>query len=129
MDNLVNFKPRARLILQLGDQLIRNESMALLELVKNSYDAGASKVTVRMEDIEAPDVGKISIIDDGGGMNLDVVQNVWMQPGCDYKLKQINEIKGRKKYHGRIPIGEKGIGRAIKKGQTHIIKIHINHQE
>ena len=33
------FKPKARLLLQLGDQLIRNEKIALSELIKNSYDA------------------------------------------------------------------------------------------
>ena len=36
------FKPRARMLLQLGDQLIKNESIALVELVKNAYDADAS---------------------------------------------------------------------------------------
>ena len=35
----VPFKPRARLLSQLGDQLIRNEKIALFELVKNAYDA------------------------------------------------------------------------------------------
>ena len=35
------FKPNARLLLHLGDELIRNESVAILELVKNAYDADA----------------------------------------------------------------------------------------
>jgi hypothetical protein len=30
------FEPRARLLLQLGDKLIKNENIALLELIKNS---------------------------------------------------------------------------------------------
>jgi len=33
-----SFKTRARIINQLGEQLIKNESIALLELIKNSYD-------------------------------------------------------------------------------------------
>ena len=37
-----HFKTRARLLCQLGEQLIKSESIALLELVKNSYDADAS---------------------------------------------------------------------------------------
>ena len=45
------FKPKARLLLQLGDQLIRNEKIALSELIKNSYDAGAKNVVVTMNDI------------------------------------------------------------------------------
>ena len=47
-ERVVRFKPRARLLLQLGDQLIKNESIALLELTKNSYDADASKVDIIM---------------------------------------------------------------------------------
>ena len=49
------FKPRARLLLQLGDELIKNESIALLEMVKNSYDAGASHVDITMKKLDEPD--------------------------------------------------------------------------
>lgn len=52
MEKQINFKSRARLMPQLGDQLIKNESIALLELVKNSYDADALNVTVEMFDID-----------------------------------------------------------------------------
>ena len=45
---IAKFKPRARLLLQLGDQLIKNESIALLELAKNAYDADASVVSIIM---------------------------------------------------------------------------------
>ncbi len=48
------FQPKARLLLQLGDQLIRSESIALLELIKNSYDAYASKVEVSMKNVDVP---------------------------------------------------------------------------
>lgn len=53
------FKPRARMLLQLGDQLIKNESIALVELVKNAYDADASKVTIVMSDIHDVKTGEI----------------------------------------------------------------------
>lgn len=33
------FKPRAQILLQLGEQLIKNENIAILELVKNAYDS------------------------------------------------------------------------------------------
>ena len=46
------FKPRARLLLQLGDQLIKNESIALVELVKNSYDADSNIVNIYMENVD-----------------------------------------------------------------------------
>lgn len=45
------FQPRARLLLQLGDKLIKNENIALLELIKNSYDADARRVTVKLEKV------------------------------------------------------------------------------
>ena len=40
------FKPYARLLTMLGDQLIRNERVALVEIIKNAYDADASWVKV-----------------------------------------------------------------------------------
>ena len=49
-NNTVAFKPKARLLLQLGDQLIRNEAVALFELVKNCYDANASFAKVSFFD-------------------------------------------------------------------------------
>ena len=55
-DNLP-FKPRARLLLLLGDQLIRDAGIAVFELVKNAYDADASKVTVLMSDVSEPEEG------------------------------------------------------------------------
>ena len=87
----VSFKPKARLILQLGDKLIANEKIAISEIVKNYYDACARKVTVIMNDINDIDKGEIVIVDDGSGMNLDILKNVWMELGTDYKEKILIE--------------------------------------
>lgn len=106
----LNFKPRARLLLQLGDQLIKNESIALVELVKNSYDADANIATIYMEGVEDQDTGIIIIEDDGFGMTADIVENVWLEPGSDFKGQIIKDKKITPKYR-RLPIGEKGIGR------------------
>lgn len=108
--SLVNFKPRARLLIQLGDQLIKNESIALVELVKNSYDADANKVDIYMENVEDPDNGIIIIEDDGYGMSPEIVENVWLEPGADFKSNLIKQNITSPKYN-RLPIGEKGIGR------------------
>ncbi len=110
MNEKINFQPKARLLLQLGDQLIRNESVALLELIKNSYDAYASKVTVTMKMVDKALEGEIIIEDDGIGMNAEIIKKVWMQPGSDFKYKIVTSIKTRTKGK-RVPIGEKGIGR------------------
>lgn len=106
----VRFKPRARLLLQLGDQLIKNESIALVELVKNSYDADANVVTIYMENVDDPKNGVIIIEDDGYGMSADTVENVWLEPGSDFKTQKIKNLEVSPKYE-RLPIGEKGIGR------------------
>lgn len=106
------FKPKARLLLQLGDQLIRNEKIALSELIKNSYDAGAKNVYVNMNDIADDEYFKravITIEDDGVGMNFDTIKDVWMEPGTNNKESKYKD--GFEGYLGRRPIGEKGIGR------------------
>lgn len=103
------FRPRARMLVQLGDQLIKNESIALVELVKNAYDADASYVSITMEKIHNQEIGCILIKDDGWGMDKDTILGVWLEPGNDSKSNIIKEnIRSPK---GRLPIGEKGIGR------------------
>lgn len=109
-ERVAKFKPRARLLLQLGDQLIKNESIALLELAKNAYDADASKVTIIMHNPDSIENGDIEIEDDGFGMTGDVVENVWLEPGSNFKQEQFIERKVTPKFK-RLPIGEKGIGR------------------
>lgn len=110
MKNPFFFKPRARILIQLGDQLIRNESIALVELIKNCYDADASSVNVTMSNLNNPDDSKISIYDDGYGMDMETIINVWLEPGSDFKAKLLEDDIRTPKYK-RLPIGEKGIGR------------------
>ena len=109
-ERLAKFKPRARLLLQLGDQLIKNESIALLELAKNAYDADASIVKIIMHHPDSIKDGCIEIEDDGFGMTADIVENVWLEPGSSYKQEQFEERRVTPIFK-RLPIGEKGIGR------------------
>jgi hypothetical protein len=104
------FQPRARLLLQLGDKLIKNENIALLELIKNSYDADARHVNVKFQVITDKKQGIIDIVDDGEGMDMTTIENVWLEPGSDHKAQLFNQKIRTKKYK-RLPIGEKGIGR------------------
>lgn len=109
-----NFKPRARLLLQLGDQLIRSENIAVIELVKNSYDADAKNCEVMIRDVDEGDLGEIIIQDDGIGMTPEIVKNIWLEPGADIKelILDGKEIPKNFGYTAkRMPIGEKGIGR------------------
>jgi len=73
------FRTRARVIKQLGEQLIKNESIALLELIKNAYDADASVCSVIMLSPDDKDEGLIRIHDDGEGMDYDTLCNVWLE--------------------------------------------------
>jgi signal transduction histidine kinase len=108
------FKPRARMLLQLGDQLIKTENIALIELVKNSYDAGANNCEVFLKNINNKSIGEIVIEDDGIGMTKKVIEDVWLEPGADFKELILNKQLNLFDYSytsKRTPIGEKGIGR------------------
>ena len=76
MSEKLQIKPYARILTMLGDQLIKNELIALIELIKNSYDADASWVKVSFigfaEDYSLTPSSKIIIEDDGCGMTADV---------------------------------------------------------
>lgn len=102
------FRPRARVLRLLGDELIGSDRLAVFELVKNAYDADANEVVVRI-DLRGPNP-KIVVADDGDGMPLDIIQNVWLVPGHEHRAKQRALLQRTKKHH-RLPVGEKGLGR------------------
>ncbi len=106
----VYFKPRARLLLLLGDQLIRDPGVAVFELVKNAFDADSPNATVTMSRMENPSRGQIIVEDRGSGMDADTVSGVWLEPGTDYRIKEKQKGQPTPKYK-RVPIGEKGVGR------------------
>jgi nitrogen-specific signal transduction histidine kinase len=112
------FEPYARLMNILGDQLITDKKVAVIEIIKNSYDADAEKVDVRFVNMD--NYGKsylteleqpyIEIEDDGDGMTLDIIKDVWLKPAAPNKLEKRRKKKNFTK-KGRILQGEKGIGR------------------
>ncbi len=104
----VEFRPRARLLQLLGDQLIKSPRLAVFELVKNSYDADARNVDVRIEGLNTKSPSVI-VRDDGFGMCLKTVRDIWFVPGHDHKEKQ--KMRGERTPLGRAPVGEKGVGR------------------
>ncbi len=114
MDKKVfKIRPYARLLTMLGDQLIKNEQIALTELIKNSYDADADWVKVSFDNFgdnfEVHKDSKIIIEDNGEGMDLDTIEKSWMNPATPNKF--IDRGKEKKTKKGRIIQGEKGIGR------------------
>ena len=113
MSEQLKIRPYARLLTMLGDQLIKNELIALVELIKNSYDADASWVKVSFlnftEDYSLTPTSKIIIEDDGCGMNADILRKHWLNPATPDKLKR--KAENPKTQKSRILQGEKGIGR------------------
>lgn len=99
-------RPRARILRTLGDELISSERVALIELVKNSYDADASEVVLRFTPPLIRGAGGIDVIDNGHGMTLGTIQETWMEPATLHRLQQ-KQSEGKK----RRVLGEKGIGR------------------
>ena len=101
-------RPAARHILTIGRGLIKDNYTALVELVKNAYDAEATEVIIEFSKIIENDIEKlkISIEDDGHGMTSSNVLLNWLVPSTDNKAK--NEFSKNRK---RKVQGKKGIGR------------------
>jgi len=109
-EQMHSFKPRARLLQLLGDQLIRDPRIGVFELVKNAYDADSPSAEVIFRNVEDIEKASIKIVDDGEGMDFDTVIGVWLEPGADNREKQRMEGKRTPRFK-RLPIGEKGVGR------------------
>jgi len=99
-----HFAVEARLAIQLGRESISSSIIAILELVKNAYDAGASRVGIRFKGLGTP-TAQMVIEDDGCGMTADDLLNYWMVIGTTNKVKQ------RRAGTKRTLTGEKGLGR------------------
>lgn len=123
-----HFNPKAHILTLLGDELIKSPVMAIYELVKNSYDADSDKVDVYFRDIENIEDATIVIEDDGIGMTSEIIEDVWLEPGSDFR-KPIDKKTGLRQIiksaiYKRIPMGEKGVGRfAVHKLGSQILLI------
>lgn len=89
--------------------MITDEVIAVVELVRNSYDADATKVTVDLINVTKKK-GMIVISDDGHGMTLEILHSAWMEPARENKVTDDGQ-RPRTKRFKRMPMGEKGVGR------------------
>lgn len=109
----LQIRPYARLLTMLGEQLIKNERIALIELIKNSYDADADWVKVTFQgfgdNYKIEKGSKIIIEDNGHGMSQELIENHWLNPATPEKKRRKKTKNTTRK--GRIIQGEKGIGR------------------
>jgi signal transduction histidine kinase len=96
----VSFKAHARIKDIVGKDLINNDNIAIIELIKNAKDAGSKKVHVIFNNSEDIEKGKIIIQDYGKGMSETDIKNKWLNIAYSEK----RDSKG--KY-----AGDKGVGR------------------
>src|SRR4051794_32664938 len=99
-------RPRARLLRTFGEELISSEIVALIELVKNSYDADATRVVIRFLGPVEKGSGTIEVIDNGHGMSLETILGAWWEPATLFKKYDTRSPRFRRRV-----TGEKGIGR------------------
>jgi len=111
------FRVHTSVVFQLGESLISDVVQALVELVKNAYDADATyaKVTVNTHESPPPEsryqnsTGFILIEDDGTGMDYQTIEQGWLTIS-DSKKRTLKKEK-KLTVLGRTPLGDKGLGR------------------
>lgn len=103
----VPFRFHPRVFASLGADLVTNDLVAVIELVKNCYDAFATRVDVRFK---VGTDGKLSleIEDDGTGMSDTTIRDVWCVVATPFREKNTTASRDEKQ---RRVSGEKGLGR------------------
>ena len=92
----------------IGRDLITDRVTALFELVKNCYDANATEVTVKFDNVGLDKQNSaITISDDGFGMSFADIRDKWMVIGTSNKRSNPYTPLP---FHRKC-VGEKGIGR------------------
>lgn len=112
------FDINPHVIRQLGAELVTDQVTALMELIKNSYDADANyvKVTIDTQNtLNSSEIfnrehkGYIIVDDDGFGMDRNTILQSWLVISYS-KKRPIDGVKP-KTPRGRTPLGDKGLGR------------------
>ena len=98
-------RPAGRHVLTIGEDLIQDQYAAIVELVKNCYDADSPDAVIVFRGIPEEDCLEIRVEDHGHGMSTKDIINKWLVPSTAYKLDS------RKSPLGRTMQGRKGIGR------------------
>ena len=104
-DTTYTIRPAGRHILTIGRDLIQDNYAAVVELVKNAYDADSRDVHIQFT--ACPDRSGYSIVisDNGHGMSREDVINKWLVPSTEDKLDREESSSGRTLQ------GSKGVGR------------------
>ena len=112
MDNVENkesgsykIRPAGRHLLTIGRDLIQDNNAALIELIKNAFDADSASISITFSMRPDQTFYKIVIEDKGHGMSRETIVNKWMVPSTADKLER------KTSPNGRVLQGRKGIGR------------------
>lgn len=107
----VHFKTNVQLKNIIGKDLITDDNIAVLELVKNAYDAGAGKVDIVFRNLvqnekvwQSEQSAQLIVCDDGSGMDKNGILNRWLNIAY-------SEKKEKAWNYGRRQAGNKGVGR------------------
>lgn len=101
------FTVDTKLFQELGELLVAKEATALVELVKNAYDADATTVTVHGSNLRDSSQGEIVVNDDGLGMTAEEFESGFLRIAGRTKTQSDR----RSPVFGRRYTGEKGVGR------------------
>ncbi|MFC6616262.1 sensor histidine kinase [Halopenitus salinus] len=96
------FTSDSQILSELGERLIATEQVALAELIKNAYDADATRCNIWLED----DGNTLIVDDDGHGMTEREFDDFWMTIATSNR----GENPTSKRYNREVQ-GSKGVGR------------------
>lgn len=128
----------AHVVVQLGAELITDPEQALLELIKNSYDADAAWCNVVIDTnyqelpVQSSDgiplKGKISIEDNGCGMAAEQIREGWLSISLSLKRDAKKNGILTPKFH-RFPMGDKGLGRVSSMRLGDLLRVTTHYSE
>jgi signal transduction histidine kinase len=127
------FDVAARLPLQLGRDSIGSSTAAITELIKNSYDANSENVRISFVNRDAP-IARLQIEDDGDGMDLRTLEQVWLRIGTEHKSDAERSSTKKRVFTGAKGLGRLGIDRLCKRvivqtkmeEMDHVLEMQIN---
>lgn len=112
-----SFRFSPQILARLGEELNQTADQSLAELVKNSYDADATRCVIELKDVAKPG-GTIIVSDDGDGMDPESIRDKWLVLGRSSKSSSSPTRTGR------TPAGSKGLGRlaALRMGREVLLE-------
>lgn len=110
---ILHLEVHPSVVFKLGEDLITDSMQALIELVKNCYDADATwaeiVINTGLADSEDRSDPSIVVKDNGSGMGVEEIRRGWLT--ISNSVKREMKAQGLSTHLGRTPLGDKGLGR------------------